>query len=105
MEKKLKDVWKSNECETKFMNLWVIKLLHGKCEKMKKGFLPEGEDNITVQRWDQPHYYISIQNPMVFSDGAWIFSFNRAKNQKDNFFFWNGGISVALAMDILLSVA
>ena len=37
------------------------------------------------------HYYISIQNPTVFFDGAWIFSFNCAKNQKDNFFFGNGG--------------
>ena len=37
------------------------------------------------------HHYISIQNPTVFSDGAWIFYFNSAKNQEDNFFFWNGG--------------
>ena len=33
------------------------------------------------------HYYILIQNPTVFSDGAWIFYFNSAKNQEDNFFF------------------
>ena len=32
------------------------------------------------------HYYISIQNLMVASDGAWIFSFKPTKNHKDFFF-------------------
>ena len=35
------------------------------------------------------HYYISIQNPMVTSDGTWIFSFKSTKNHKDIFFFVN----------------
>ena len=55
------------------------------------------------------HYYISIQNPTVFSDGAWIFYFNSAKNKEDNFFFWNGGdkrrLSDGAKIAILLSVA
>ena len=33
------------------------------------------------------HYYISIQNPTVTSDGAWIFSFKPTKNHKVHFFF------------------
>ena len=37
---------------------------------------------------DKLHYYISIQNPMENSDGAWISIFKPTKNHKDNFFFW-----------------
>ena len=33
------------------------------------------------------HYYISIQNPTVASDGAWIFSFKPTKNYKVKFFY------------------
>ena len=35
---------------------------------------------------DKVHYYISIQNPTVTSDSAWIFSFKPTKNQKVKFF-------------------
>ena len=35
------------------------------------------------------HYYISIQNPTVTSDSAWIFYFKPTKNHKDIFFFVN----------------
>ena len=41
------------------------------------------------------HYYISIQNPMEKSDGAWISIFKLTKNHKDNFFFLNVATSVA----------
>ena len=47
----------------------------------------------------EEHYYILIQNPTVFSDGAWIFYFNSAKNQEDKFFFWNGGDKRRLSDD------
>ena len=33
------------------------------------------------------HYYISIQNPTVTSDGAWISLFKPTKNHKVKFFF------------------
>ena len=37
------------------------------------------------------HYYISIQNPTVTSDGAWIISFKPTKNQRVKFFYLNFG--------------
>ena len=40
------------------------------------------------------HYYISIQNPTVTSDGVWIYLVKLTKNQKDTFFFANVATSV-----------
>ena len=37
------------------------------------------------------HYYISIQNPMEKSDGAWISLFKLTKNHNDTFFFCKCG--------------
>ena len=50
------------------------------------------------------HYYISIQNPMEKSDGAWMSLFKLTKNHKDTFFFVNVATSVGEATAILITV-
>ena len=50
------------------------------------------------------HYYISIQNPMEKSDGAWISLFKLTKNHNDTFFFVNVATSVGEVTAILITV-